>query len=96
MADQFGGRPQPSDEQEQIVRSLATELEESFLEYLRGDIGFDEVTFEVFDTLQAVHAVATGQYSVEYDEEEEDEPDLEMPEEIAPTDTKSRQGKRKR
>ena len=71
MTDQLGGRPQPSDEQEEIVRSLATELEQSFLEYLRGDIGFDEVTFEVFDTLQAVHAVATGQYTVEYDEEEE-------------------------
>lgn len=96
MTDQFGGRPEPSDEQLEIVRSLATELEASFLEYLRGDIGFADVTFEVFDTLQAVHAVATGQYTVEYDEEEEDEWDLEMPEEITPTDTKPRQGKRKR
>jgi hypothetical protein len=76
MTDQLGGRSQPSEEQVQIVRSLSTELEQTFLEYLRGDIGFAEVTFEVFDTLQAVHAVATGQYSVEY--EEEDESDIEV------------------
>lgn len=94
MTDPLGGRPQPSDEQEQIVRSLSTELEQSFLEFLHGDIGFDEVTFEVFDTLQAVHAVTTGQYTVEYDEDEE-ESDIEMPEEIAPTEGKPRKEKRK-
>ncbi len=93
MTDQLGGRPQPSDEQEQIVRSLATELEQSFFEYLHGDIGFPELTFEVFDTLQAVHAVATGEYTVEYGEE--DELDDESPEGPVPTETKSRNEKRK-
>lgn len=93
MTDQLGGRPQPSDEQEQIVRSLSTELEQSFFEYLRGDIGFAELTFEVFDTLQAVHAVATGEYTVEYGEEEEF--DDESSDESVSTETKGRNGKRK-
>jgi hypothetical protein len=70
MADERGGPAEPSEQQE-IMRSLARELENSFLEYLGGDIGFDELTFEVFDTLQAVHAVANGSYTVEYVDEQE-------------------------
>lgn len=61
---------QASDD-EQIIRSLARSLEDAFVAYLRDEISFDELTFEMFDTLQAVHAVAAGNYSVEFVEEGE-------------------------
>lgn len=66
-----------TEEEEQIVRSLAHGVAEAFVGYLRGDLEFDELTFEMFDTLQAVHAVVTGNYTVEMIEE--DEPPTEAP-----------------
>ena len=68
-----GGTRQGSGESvdaEEIIRTLAHELEDSFLAYLHDEIGFDDLTFEMFDTLQAVHAVQSGSYSVEYLDEE--------------------------
>lgn len=62
----------PEGEAEEIVRGLAHDLEDVFLGYLRGEIPFDELTFRTFDTLQAVHAVGTGSYTVEYVDEESD------------------------
>ncbi|MBX5445453.1 hypothetical protein [Sphaerobacter sp.] len=58
-------------DEEQIVSTLVDELRDSFLGYLHGSIGFDELTFEVFDTLQAVHAVRSGHYTVEYLDDED-------------------------
>lgn len=56
-------------DEEQIVSTLVDELRDAFLGYLHGALGFDELTFEVFDTLQAVHAVRSGSYSIEYVDE---------------------------
>lgn len=77
-------REQVTDE-EQIVRTLARETEDSFLNYLHGEIEFDELTFELFDTLQAIHAVRTGGYTIEYvdDEEEATETQEELAQEPA-------------
>lgn len=58
-------------DEEQIVCTAVDELRDSFLGYLHGAIGFDELTFEVFDTLQAVHAVRSGRYTIEYLDEED-------------------------
>ena len=81
-------------DEEEIVRTLAHELEDSFIAYLHDEIGFDDLTFEVFDTLQAVHAVQTGSYSVEYldDEESPTEMQEELAQEPARTGSQSRKG----
>lgn len=81
MADD-GGRDEAQEpvDEEEIVRTLARELEDSFIAFLHDEIGFDDLTFEAFDTLQAVHAVRTGSYSVEY---VDDESPTEMQENLA-------------
>lgn len=66
-------------DQEHIVRTLTRDLEESSMRYLHGEIDFADLTFEMFETLQAIHAVRAGAYTIEYIEAEEDdeEDDLE-------------------
>jgi len=94
MADDRGLQaPNDSVDEEEIIRTLALELEESFIAFLHEEIGFDDLTFGVFDTLQAVHAVQSGSYSVEY---VDDETPTQMQEELAQkparTGSKARRG----
>ncbi len=94
MANDVDDREGTREEGEQIVRSLVSDLEDAFLGYLRGDIGFDELTFDVFDTLQAVHAVARGNFSIEYVEGEDE--DVEEQEELAQEPSREEPDRRQR
>ena len=61
-------------EKTSLVDSLLDEMRELFHGYIGGETPFEEVTFETFDTLQTLHAIATGSLMVEYfDEDDEDD-----------------------
>lgn len=64
------------EEKAAIVEALIEEMRTLFHDYLTGDVGYDELSFEMFDTLQTVHAVANDSLIVEYDMEEVDINDM--------------------
>jgi ABC-type Zn2+ transport system substrate-binding protein/surface adhesin len=51
-------------EQIQIARAIGQELTDAFVGYVRGRIGFDELTFGVYDAMSDLHAVASGDYEL--------------------------------
>ena len=63
-------------EQEALARELGSSLTESFIEYVRGEVSFDSLVFESFQTIQDLFVIASGDYELEYTdggEEFEDE-----------------------
>lgn len=60
-------------EKTSLVDSLLDEMRELFHGYIAGATPFEEVAFETFDTLQTLHAIATGSLMVEYFDEDDDD-----------------------
>jgi hypothetical protein len=58
-------------EQETLARTLATDLTELFVHYVRGDVSFADVTFETYEALQDLFIIASGDYELEYEDAEE-------------------------
>jgi hypothetical protein len=58
-------------EQESLARTLATDLTELFVHYVRGDVSFADVTFETYEALQDLFIIASGDYELEYEDAEE-------------------------
>jgi len=58
------------EEKAAIVDALLDEMRTLFHEYINGTLAYDELSFEMFDTLQTVHAVANDALIVEYDMED--------------------------
>jgi hypothetical protein len=58
-------------EQESLARTLATDLTEIFIHFVRGDVGFADVTFETYEALQDLYIIASGDYELEYEDAEE-------------------------
>ncbi|MDI3341701.1 MAG: hypothetical protein QJR03_14345 [Sphaerobacter sp.] len=83
-------------DEEQIVGTLADELRKALFDYYQGDMEFDELTFEVFDTLQAIHAVRAGSYRIEYVDEAEASADLEDRTQEPPRQKPKRSGRGRR
>jgi hypothetical protein len=63
-----GNGPQPlsSSDRHTVANALVEEMSELFHGYLDGDIAFDELTFEMYDTIQTLYAIAQGDVSIEY------------------------------
>ena len=53
------------EEQTQIAREIGEELTDAFVAYVRGDVAFDDLVFGVFDALNDLHVVASGEYELE-------------------------------
>ncbi|MCO5178324.1 MAG: hypothetical protein M9890_15320 [Thermomicrobiales bacterium] len=64
------------EEKAAIVEALIEEMRTLFHDYITGEVAYDELSFEMFDTLQTVHAVANDSLIVEYDMEEFDINDM--------------------
>ena len=68
----YGGEgeagPDPA-EQEAIARHLADELTGSFVGYVRGELSFADLSFHAYEVLENLHAVATGDYELEYEDD---------------------------
>jgi hypothetical protein len=58
-------------EQEMLARGIGSELTEIFVRYVRGEVDFAEASFAAYDVLEDLHAIATGDYELEaeYDED---------------------------
>ena len=52
-------------EQIQLARQIGAELTDAFVAFVRGRVGFDELTFGVYDALHDLHVVASGEYELE-------------------------------
>lgn len=62
-------------EQEALARDLGEELTDIFARYVRGEVDFADLSFLTYETLQDLYVIASGEYEVEYDEDEEDAED---------------------
>ncbi len=60
-------------EQIDIARQVGGELTEAFVSFVRGRIGFDELSFGVYDALSDLHAVASGDYELVHDHDHDHE-----------------------
>ena len=58
-------------EQETLARTLATDLTEVFVHYVRGDASFADVTFETYEALQDLYIIASGDSELEYEDVDE-------------------------
>jgi hypothetical protein len=63
------------EEQSQIAREIGEELTDAFVAFVRGNVAFDDLVFGVFDALNDLHVIASGEYELEEvdDEDVEDE-----------------------
>ncbi|HVL23510.1 MAG TPA: hypothetical protein VM450_05460 [Thermomicrobiales bacterium] len=61
------------EEQSQIAREIGEELTDAFVAYVRGDVAFDDLVFGVFDALNDLHVIASGEYELEEMENDEDQ-----------------------
>lgn len=58
-------------EQEQLARDIGEELTAAFIAYVRGEVAFDDLSFGVYDALSDLHVIASGDYELSDDDEEE-------------------------
>jgi hypothetical protein len=58
-------------EQESLARTLASDLTEIFVSFVRGEVSFADVTFETYEALQDLYIIASGDYELEYEDVEE-------------------------
>jgi hypothetical protein len=67
-----------AEEQEQIAREIGGDLTDAFVEYVLGNLAFEDLVFGVFDALSDLSVVASGEYELEEESEEgEDDEDEE-------------------
>lgn len=60
-------------EQEGLAKELGNSLTDSFVDYVRGDITFDTLIFEAFESIQDLFVIASGDYELEFVEEADDD-----------------------
>lgn len=58
-------------EQETLARGIGNELTDIFVRYVRGEVDFAEATFAAYDVLEDLHVIASGDYELEEDLEDE-------------------------
>lgn len=63
-----------SEEQEQIAREIGGDITDAFVEYVHGNLQFEDLVFGIFDALSDLSVVASGEYELEEmgDEDEDD------------------------
>lgn len=65
MSDHQDVSAEKREEQEQLARDIGRELTDAFVAYVRGDVGFDDLTFGIYDALGDLHVIASGEYELE-------------------------------
>lgn len=64
------------EEQSEIAREIGADLTDAFVGYVRGEVDFDDLVFGVFDALSDLNVVASGEYVIEDEgEDQSDEAD---------------------
>lgn len=62
-----------SEEQEQIAREIGGDITDAFVEYVHGNLQFEDLVFGVFDALSDLSVVASGEYELEEMGDDEDD-----------------------
>ena len=66
-----------AEEQEQIAREIGGDITDAFVEYVHGNLQFEDLVFGVFDALSDLSVVASGEYELEEMGDEEEDEDVE-------------------
>jgi hypothetical protein len=61
-----------AEEQEQIAREIGGDITDAFVEYVLGNLAFEDLAFGVFDALSDLSVVASGEYELEEMEDGDD------------------------
>lgn len=64
-----------AEEQEQIAREIGGDITEAFVEYVHGNLQFEDLVFGIFDALSDLSVVASGEYELEEDGSDDEEDD---------------------
>ncbi|MDQ3044163.1 MAG: hypothetical protein M3R06_03290 [Chloroflexota bacterium] len=62
---------QSLEERETLATDIGGDLTDQFVAYIRGEIPFDELSFMVYDSLTELHIIASGEYELEYIDEDD-------------------------
>lgn len=57
------------DERDEIVDDLIEDMGELFHGFVGGSVSFEDLTFEMYDTLRTLSALASGDVVIEYEDE---------------------------
>jgi hypothetical protein len=73
--DELVEREISDQERDEIVQELVADMSELFRGYVAGSISFEDLSFEMYDTLRTLSALASGDVIIEYEELDDDEYD---------------------
>lgn len=62
-----------AEEQEQIAREIGGDITDAFVEYVHGNLQFEDLVFGIFDALSDLNVVASGEYELEETGDQEDD-----------------------
>ena len=68
--DSNGNGEHDIDEQRTLAKQIGEGLSESFVGFIDGDVEFAELSFEVFQALQDLYVIKSGEYELEFTDEE--------------------------
>lgn len=60
-------------EQEQIAREIGGDITDAFVDYVHGNLQFEDLVFGIFDALSDLNVVASGEYELEEDTDDTEE-----------------------
>lgn len=64
--DGVNPEPMSPDDRHTVTDALVQEMAELFHGYVGGTVPFEELTFEMYETLQTLFAITRGDVSIEY------------------------------
>lgn len=62
-------------EQEALARDIGEELTDFFVRFIRQEMSFADLTFLTYESLENLHIIASGEYELVYDDEDDDAAD---------------------
>lgn len=64
--DSNGNGEHDIDEQRTLAKQIGEALAESFVGFIDGDVEYAELSFEVFQALQDLYVIKSGEYELEF------------------------------
>jgi hypothetical protein len=60
-------------EQEALARDIGEELTDFFVRFIRQEMSFADLTFLTYESLENLHIIASGDYELVYDDEDDED-----------------------
>lgn len=70
--DELAEREISDEERDEIVQELVADMGALFRGYVAGAVSFEDLTFEMYDTLRTLNALTTGDVIIEYEEADDE------------------------